>query len=306
MLKARVVLIGASKRYDSIRLLIDSAISLNLELELYSIEHNSGAFHPISELVTIVEGPLFGDSNFLKTITSLCSQDIPTLFVPFMDKAAVTISSYSKLDNAIFLVSKEAESLSNKFSMKSLAVDLGVQVIPNTEGLWPKIIKPADGFGSRGIHLARRFSDIEGSDYLLGNYIFEDYIEGIETTVDAYFSKSNELHSIIARDRLIVEGGEVMHTRTRTPDPFELDAILKFRHHGLLGPINFQFISSESRKYLMEVNPRFSGGSTASIRAGWEAWKWILEEYVMKTTLSKPQIHHLELFRTRRDHWKFL
>jgi hypothetical protein len=306
LLKTRIVLIGASKRYDSVQLLIDTAISLNLELELYSIEDNSSEFHPISELATVVEGPFFDDPNFVKTIVNLCSQDFPTLFIPFMDRAAVTIANYSNISNAVFLVSKEAELLSNKFSMKDMAVDLGVQVIPNTESLWPKIIKPADGFGSRDIHLARSLSDLEGSDYLSSNYLFEDYIEGIESTVDAYFSKSNELHSIIARDRLKVEGGEIMQTKTRTPDSFELDAILKFQRCGLLGPLNFQFISSGTKKYLMEVNPRFSGGSTASIRAGWEAWKWILEEYVVDTPLSDPQIRHLELFRTRRDHWKFL
>jgi predicted ATP-grasp superfamily ATP-dependent carboligase len=301
-----MVLIGASKRYDSIKLLIDSAVSLNLQLELYSIEYDSSEFHPISELATIVEGPLFDDPDFLKTITNLCSQDATTIFIPFMDSAAFAISSHSNMDSTIFLVSKYSKLLSNKGSMKRLAIDLGVQVIPNTENLWPKIIKPADGFGSRGIHLVRRLSDMEGIDYLSDGYIFEDFIDGIESSVDVYFSKSKELHSAIARDRIMVEGGEVVHTRTRNPNSFELDAIFKFCCYGLVGPINFQFISSGSKKYLMEVNPRFSGGSTASIRAGWEAWKWILEEYVLKTPLSKPQIRHLELFRTRRDHWKFL
>jgi hypothetical protein len=306
LLKTRIVLIGASKRYDSIRLLIDAAISLNIELELYSIEDSSTEFHPISELATVVEGPLYDDPDFVKTIVHLCSKDYTTLFIPFMDRAAVTIASYSNISNAVFLVSKEAELLSNKFSLKSMALELGVQVIPSTEGLWPKIVKPADGFGSRDIKLARNLRDLEGSDYLSDGYLLEDYIDGIESTVDAYFCKSNELHSIIARDRLKVEGGEVMQTRTRMPDSVELDAILKFQRCGLVGPLNFQFISSGTKKYLMEVNPRFSGGSTASIRAGWEAWKWILEEYVVDVPLSEPRIRHLELIRTRRDHWKFL
>lgn len=238
MYKARLVFIGASKRYDSIQLLIEAASSLDIKLELISIEYNLENFHPISELVSIVEGPHFSDPEFLKTVVGLCAEEVPTLFIPFMDAAAVALSSYPKIENTILLVSREANSLSNKILMKALASSQNIQTIPNTEGIWPKIVKPADGFGSKGVQLLKNLNEYKYSEELSISQVIEDFVEGMESTVDAYFSKTFELHSVIARDRLLTEGGEVIHTRTRTPDSFEMEAILKFSRYELTGPLD--------------------------------------------------------------------
>ena len=300
-----MVLLGASKRYDSVRLLKEAASSINFDLELMSIELSKSKFHPIAELAEVIEGPSFSDPDFVNTVKNLYSLEHHTIFVPFMDAAAVAISGFSDTQNVTFLVPKSARLLSNKISMKKLAFECGVRVIPDSE-FWPKIVKPAYGFGSREIQVVRNLTELQSSNYSAETHVLEDYLDGVESTIDVYFSRSGELHSVLARDRLLVEGGEIVHTKTRTPDSVEFDSIVKFSEYGLVGPLNFQFILSGSEKYLMEINPRLSGGSTASIRAGWEAWRWMIEEYLEMVPLSKPLIRNLELFRTRRDHWRYL
>ncbi len=65
--------------------------------------------------------------------------------------------------------------------------------------------------------------------------------------------------------------------------------------------MNFQFIGKPS--VLLEINPRFSGGSTASISAGWLGPEWLIKEYLMKTGIDLGSNYsHVHVVRSRKDH----
>lgn len=301
MKKNRIILLGASKRFDSIQLLLESAKNLKVQLDIISIESDASIPHPISELAEVVEGPEFSSPRLEKFILDV-AQGEKTLVIPFMDSAAATTSKFSNTINVHWIVSPDSVVVSDKRSMKKIASQLGVDVVPNTPDTWPKIGKPALGFGSRGQQILNNLNELIEFEYTQIPYVIEDYCPGPESTVDVYFSRDRQPHSIIARDRLIVESGEVIRTKTRNPNKKELTAINAFSQLNLKGPVNFQFLSVNHNQYLMEINPRFSGGSTASIRAGWQAWDWIIQEYLLNNPITGVGFEHVEVTRSRRDH----
>ena len=305
MPRCKIILLGASKRVDSIQLLLGASEQLGVKLELFSIESNPSLLHPISDLAEVVKGPEFQDPKFLDSVTKIANST-HSIVVPFMDSAAIGISRHQSTENLKLLASADSEMISNKRLMKKVAGDFGVEVIPNTLEGWPKILKPEAGFGSKGHQLAKDEKELTSIQETQKGLIVEDFLPGQESTVDVYFRKDSKIHSLIARDRLIVESGEVISTKTRDANPFEIKVISAFSKLKLVGPVNFQFLKSREKEYLLEINPRFSGGSTASIRAGWQAWKWILQEYLLNEELEHVGFRHVEVYRSRRDHVKFL
>jgi carbamoylphosphate synthase large subunit len=101
-------------------------------------------------------------------------------------------------------------------------------------------------------------------------------------------------------------GGEVQHTRTRELTKLEksrIDALLS--EFKLMGPINVQFMGPDLK--LLEINPRFGGGSTASIKAGWTATTWFLQEYVLGHSQVNQgnDFKHVEVMRAWKDYvWR--
>jgi hypothetical protein len=62
----------------------------------------------------------------------------------------------------------------------------------------------------------------------------------------------------------------------------------------------------ESSK-ILEINPRFGGGSTASIKAGWLANQWLVEEYCLGKSMTspEPEFKHVEVIRAWKDYvWR--
>jgi carbamoyl-phosphate synthase large subunit len=90
-------------------------------------------------------------------------------------------------------------------------------------------------------------------------FIVQEYIEGTEFTVDAFISKTGE-HFIYPRIRLCTYGGVSQVGRT-TMDK-EIIKVTKqiIEFLDFVGPINLQFIKKNNIPYLIEINPRLSGG----------------------------------------------
>jgi carbamoylphosphate synthase large subunit len=71
---------------------------------------------------------------------------------------------------------------------------------------------------------------------------------------------------------------------------------------SLRGPLNIQLMGQFST--LIEINPRFGGGSTASLHAGWPALRWFLHEYALQRDVNEKTVllRHVEVKRSWTDH----
>lgn len=299
-----VVFLGGGNRVQTAKLLHLASARLGLDSNLIAVELISDRNAPIADIASVVVGPRFESLEFSHFLDSLVQEQPKAILVPFMDSAAVALASWASLsDYSAAVVSGDAECLANKLTLKKVAGVLGLPVVPDTEGFFPKAVKHVMGFGGRTVHFAKDYDDLAGIVSKGGELVIEDWIVGSESTVDVYFERTGDQVHLIGRDRLRVEGGEVVHTRTRDASPTEVDVIMKLsRHLSMSGPVNFQFLHDANGTYLMECNPRFSGGSTASIAAGWDAWSWIFQEYALAVSPKMVEIKHVEVLRSRRDH----
>lgn len=102
------------------------------------------------------------------------------------------------------------------------------------------------------------------------DYVFQEFIEGEEYTVDVFLDSKGKAIMVVPRLRLEVRAGEVSKART-VKDTRIIACVRKLCEGipGAYGVLTVQlFRTQEGRHVFIEINPRFGGGYPLSWKAG--------------------------------------
>ena len=113
------------------------------------------------------------------------------------------------------------------------------------------------------------------------NYVFQEFIQGDEFTVDTFIDKNGNVISIVPRQRLEIRAGEVSKAKT-VKDKRIIKAIKELcsKLHGAYGCITIQLFRTDDRIVFIEINPRFGGGYPLSPRAGANFAEYLIKDYL--------------------------
>jgi len=133
---------------------------------------------------------------------------------------------------------------------------------------FPLFIKPRDGRGSVQAYTVRNKKELDFFVEYVQNPLIQDFLQGKEFTVDAFFSSKGELISCIPRYRLVIRSG--VSDRGRTfKNTILFDYIRKIGQRlKFEGAVNIQGKIHQRKITFFEINPRFSGGIQLSTAAG--------------------------------------
>jgi hypothetical protein len=285
-----VYLVGAANRVEFVQFLLRH-LAQHPEITVAAIE--SDARTPVAKFLQTFTTQLdYADPRFVDFLVDLPDSE-NSVFLALMDAAvpAIVKSGLKTPSN------QSSIQVCDKSWLKLLARNSGVPVPSDVDIGWAHV-KPKVGNGSKGIGRQHLGPGTLKSD----DYLYEEVLEGVEVSIDAYRFKDGSYRAI-ARDRLRVVGGEVQHTKTRELTILEsqvIDDLLNATQ--LRGPLNIQLMGKNST--LLEINPRFGGGCTASFHSGWHALRWILQEYVLDEEVSEETVKydHVEVKRAWTDY----
>jgi carbamoyl-phosphate synthase large subunit len=155
------------------------------------------------------------------------------------------------------------------------------------------VLKPRKGRGSNGVFIIN-YNEIElyRKKVSIADYIIQPYIEGIEYTVDTLHDFEGNLLNIVPRQRLAVESGISIVSRTIKDNIFvelisQISSKLVF-----MGGNCFQFIKCKNGSYyLTDINPRFGGGAILSIKSS-----KALADNIINLIKNKPENIKREIF----------
>lgn len=307
----RILFLGASKRVSLLERFLAAAERLGVRLRLYCCEADDG-FYPISHLATVLRGPSFLAPEMIPWLGEITLQHGINLIIPNMDAATVALSRYAagrpRTGECWPVVSNPSlcEAMFDKIRSRAVFVEAGLPVPPDTPGKYPKIAKPQFGFGARGIRVLASRADRESltAPSADANYLVEDLLPNVvETTVDFCVSPRKGLIGYVLRDRLEVSDGEVMVCRTRAPRPNERRLIEQVSSWaGWVGCVTLQYLTDrQDRLYMLEINPRFGGGSTCAIEAGLDMPYYLMAEALDLDFEAPARLQNLHMTRARRD-----
>lgn len=136
------------------------------------------------------------------------------------------------------------------------------------EWVFPIIVKPRRGAGSRGVRMVhdRAALDALGEDESL---IAQELLPGDEFSVDVFADASGSVVAAVPRTRTRVDSGVSIAGRTVRNAELEATAAAVASAIGLTGVANVQLrYDVNGVAALLEVNPRFPGAMPLTIAAG--------------------------------------
>lgn len=125
------------------------------------------------------------------------------------------------------------------------------------------VVKPRRGRGSKDVFILNASWEAAKMEFMFKDkdFVVQQWIPGEEYTVDAYcFGEYAMEHLIFPRKRLHTHGGISQVGKTEMNKDVIAAANKVINHLDFHGPINIQFIKNKDGVFLIEINPRLSGG----------------------------------------------
>lgn len=162
---------------------------------------------------------------------------------------------------------------------------------------FPVIAKPRFGKGSRDVIMIEDESDLRYVTSKYHDMIFQQYLPGIEYTIDVLSDLNKEPLFAVPRIRLQTKGGISTKGKIVRNQKMEEDCMNIAKSIGIRGPCCIQMKETQdSEPQLVEVNARLGGGTIFTTLAGANMPELILD-LVEGQEISIPKISEVTVIR---------
>jgi len=235
---------------------IEELQKLGVEVIGVDADFWSYAFNLLDKYYVIPEAT---NGRFIKSLFGIAKYENVDAIISGPEEELLVLSKWRKSfeDEGIMILCPSYESIMTCYDKLKMNKFLRKIFIPiprlGSGDLYTRTItKPRFGRGGKG--------NIEHS-------IIQEYIDGIEYSVDVLADKEGNTLNIVPRIREKVVNGKSVVSKT-TYDKDIIDYTKKIvKRLKLFGPSCIQCIKNDSGVYFIDINPRFGGGSILSIKA---------------------------------------
>ena len=168
---------------------------------------------------------------------------------------------------------------------------------PDKVKSFPVIAKPRFGKGSRNVIKVNNEADLRYIASNFENTIFQEFLPGVEYTIDVLSDMNKKPIISVPRIRLETKAGISTKGRIIRDADLETTCMNMAREIGIRGPSCIQMKeSSEEQLKLIEINSRLGGGTIFSTLAGANIPSMILE-MLSGTYIDPPRVSEITVVR---------
>ncbi len=154
-----------------------------------------------------------------------------------------------------------------------------IEALP--EHHYPYFIKPRQGSASLLAHKIEDERDLKYHLRKIGEPIVQEFVDGLEHTLDVYVGLTGVPRCVVPRARWQVRSGEV--SKGVVVKDLEVMAagrrVVEAFGQSFRGLVTLQCIVTADRRIrFIEINPRFGGGAPLGIAAGADYPAWLIQE----------------------------
>lgn len=257
--------------------------------------------------------------RYVKYIVHICKENKVRYIFPLTDAEVDILNEYRKLleEEDINVCISDYESIKrcrNKIQMYRFLKKNEVEDIIPTQLLcdadweiikFPVVIKPYDGRSSQGVNFIDNYEElrffVDNND--ISRYIIQPKLEGNVITVDVVRNEFLNTQVAIARKELIrTLNGAGLSVEVFKDEYLEQHTKRIAELLNINGCVNFEYIKTENGKYyLMECNPRFSGGVAFSCLAGYNCVINHLNCFMGKKIDSSIEVRDIYISRKYKE-----
>jgi carbamoyl-phosphate synthase large subunit len=295
-----ILILSAGRRVSLVKAFQEEVAKALVEVEIFAADANpvlSSACCVADSHFTI---PRIDAPEYITYLKILCIEKNVRVVVPTIDTELLILSK-NKDDfesSNIFILSPDFDFVSmcrDKRLTQSYFTSLGINVAKEFDKSnfnYPVFVKPKDGSSSQHLYIAHNADELPPFVLKHDRFMLLEYLnpkEHTEFTCDLYYSKIGKLSCVVPRKRIETRGGEV--SKGLTQKNFLVDFIFdRFAQiAGARGCVTMQFFvhNSSNKVYGIEINPRFGGGYPLSYLAGANFPGWIINEYLLSSTVER-------------------
>lgn len=225
--------------------------------------------------------PRATEREYAERLLSICRQEDVKLLIPLFEPEfeilAACSGAFAEYGTTLLLSDgRVLEACSDKYRTYRFFIDCGI----NTCRSWlpaeftgdqqfPLFIKPRSGMGSSNAFKINSRQELSFFLDYVPDPIVQEYIEGIEYTMDVLNDFEGRTISVVPRERIEVRAGEVSKSRT-VKDWNLIEQTREVAEKlGGIGPLTIQAFRRQNGEIVFtEINPRFGGGVPLAIKAG--------------------------------------
>ena len=233
--------------------------------------------------------PAATDTQYISLLKRYCIEHDISLVVPTIDtELPILASAKEEFAKEGIVLSISSVEICERFQLKNTTemffVEHGFDTPRSIEDLdncmYPIFAKRNNSSSSIGAQTVYRLETAKELSRE-GDYVFQEYIEGTEYTVDVFIDRKGDVISVVPRQRLDVRAGEVSKAKT-FKDAMIIDAVKEVcgKLDGAKGTITIQLFKTEDRIIFIEINPRFGGGYPLSYLAGANFAEYMIKDFL--------------------------
>ena len=286
-----ILITSAGRRVSLVKNFQKTLKMFNPEGRVYTTDLNpsmSAACHVSDGYVKV---PRVTDPRYLDQLEAYCKAHEISIIVPTIDtELHLLAAARDRFTRAGISLAVSSESFCKTFYLKESTeiffTEHGFETprrIPDLETcrypVFAKLNNSSCSIGARKVTNATEALQLAEN----GEYIFQEFIEGREFTVDVFIDRRGETVAVVPRERIEVRAGEVSKART-VRDRRIIDEVKRLCGvlEGAYGCITVQLFQAGERIVFIEINPRFGGGYPLSYLAGADFAKYLIEDYLGK------------------------
>lgn len=317
----RILFTCVGRRIELLNAFRKAARSLRIKLEVHGADVNrtAPAIHQ-ADIAHII--PRIGHRQHVSALLNLVKQHKIDAIIPLIDSDLLSLSKaalrFAKL-NCNVVISKQSviEACADKLLTYRILRDAQIdtpetwtpkEVLSRRRHKFPYFLKPREGSAGQGLFKIDNINELRVFIKRQPDCVIQEFIEGVEHTMDVYTGLDGNPRCVVPRRRLEVRTGEVSKGLI-VKEPKIIWAGRKVANAipGFRGVVTVQcMVTANGRITVIEINPRFGGGAPLSIHAGADFPKWLMTELLGRPLRVRPDAYRDNIAMLRYDESLFL
>lgn len=284
-----ILITSAGRRVSLVKNFQETLKKFNADGEVFTTDMNPHLSPACQISDGFLEVPRVTDKKYLGILKEYCIDKKISILVPTIDTElhilAAVKEEFLKAGIFISISSKEiCDTFYLKDSTEKFFTESGFDTLKSIEDIescdypiFAKLNNSSCSIGAQVVYTPENAKELSQDK----NYLFQEYIQADEFTVDVFIAHNSEVLSIVPRQRLEVRAGEVSKAKT-LKDKDIIDSIKKLSSHlkGAYGCLTVQLFKTDTRIIFIEINPRFGGGYPLSVLSGANFAEYLIKDYL--------------------------
>lgn len=302
-----ILITSAGRRVSLVKNFQETLKQFNKKGKVFTTDMNPALSSACQVSDGYMKVPRVTDKEYLHILKEYCMKNDISMVVPTIDTELHILSKAKEnfLRDGIFLAissNEICETFYLKDSTEKFFVKHGfdtpksiTDILTCSYPIFAKLNNSSCSIGAQIVYTPEIAKELRQNS----NYVFQEFIQGDEFTVDTFIDRNGDVIAIVPRQRLEVRAGEVSKAKT-VKDARIIKAIKELcsKLEGAYGCITIQLFRTDDRIVFIEINPRFGGGYPLSLRAGANFAEFLIKDYLgMSLTYSEEWLDNTLMLR---------